>query len=285
MPDNKTAKEEYNRIRLHLEPFWGTFESNSLALLLLEHFYKISRSDILAGSEYSQDTGIDSGLNQAIKRLEKKEPIQYVLAETEFSGLKFRLNPNVLIPRPETEELVDLIVKSNTLSAPKILDIGTGSGCIAIALGHLIPGGEVIGTDVDENILITARANADYNNVSLSFIKSDILSENIPGSEYDLIVSNPPYIRHCEKVMMDRNVLSYEPELALFVPDDDPLLFYRSIARKAKSSLKKGGYLYFEINEAFGRQTCELVSNEGYEHVELFSDIHDKPRNIRAQRV
>ncbi len=279
---NRSAKDEYNRIRLQLEPHWGTFEANSLAYILLDHFYRLSRNNIHIGERYYTSKGKEYELSRAMNRLEKKEPIQYVMGYSIFSGLRLVLNQHTLIPRPETEELVDLIVKENKLINPNIIDIGTGSGCIAIALANLIPGAEITATDIDNNAITIAEENAEFNHVNLILLTTDIIYEDIPGSSFDIIVSNPPYVRYSEKDLMDENVLNYEPELALYVTDEDPLIFYKTIANKAKKKLRPGGYLYFEINEAFGEEVCELLSDEGYRQIELFNDIHDRPRNVRA---
>ena len=207
---NISAKDEYNRIRLQLEPYWGTFEANSLANILLDHFYGLSRNDILTGKTYNTDIGIEEELLHALIRLAKKEPIQYVMGFTIFSDLRINLNQHVLIPRPETEELVDLIVKENTLRNPNIIDIGTGSGCIAVALAILVPGSKITATDIDENALAIAKQNAEFNQVEITLLSSNILSDQIPGTFYDIIVSNPPYVRYSEKVLMDENVLNYD---------------------------------------------------------------------------
>ena len=282
MSSTLSAKNEYDRIRFHLESYWGTNEADAIAFMLLEHFYQLKRNNILTNEKFDLKKDVEKKLLHALTRLEKMEPIQYVLGSTIFSGLRFRLNEHVLIPRPETEELVDLIVKINKVNNPRIIDIGTGSGCIAISLAKRIPDANITATDIDENALILTRENAEFNEVDLTLFQSDILSESIPGSEFDIVVSNPPYVRYSEQDLMDENVLKYEPDIALYVPDDNPLVFYYVIARKAKTKLKSRGFLYFEINEAFGSEICKLLSEEGYWHINLFNDINDKPRIVQA---
>lgn len=214
-----------------------------------------------------------------IARLKTMEPIQYILGETEFYGLKLNVNPAVLIPRPETEELVEWIIKRNFLSTAKILDIGTGSGCIALSLKCRLINSKVFGVDISEKALEVARGNAIRNNLDVDFFQCDILNwEKYNWRNYDVVVSNPPYVRMCEKAEMKDNVLKYEPESALFVSDQDPLVFYRSIAAFAKKYLNKNGLLFFEINEYLGEEINKLLLGFGFWNIEIKADMNGKKR-------
>ena len=216
-----------------------------------------------------------------ITRLKNFEPIQYILGETEFYGLKLKVNPSVLIPRPETEELVDWIVKSNLAENCCVLDIGTGSGCIALAVKSQLPKTSVSGVDISEMALKLATQNAVENNLNVDFLKADILNwEQFTWEKYDVIVSNPPYIRESEKSEMQVNVLNFEPENALFVEDEDPLVFYRSIAAFAKNYLTKNGLLFFEINENMGEEMVDLLYDSDFLDIEIRKDINGKNRML-----
>jgi len=216
-----------------------------------------------------------------ILRLKNYEPIQYILGETEFYGLKLKVNPSVLIPRPETEELVQWITKSNFPGNSIILDIGTGSGCIALALKSQLKNAEVFGVDISDNALEVARQNALKNSLDVVFFQSDILKWNeFEWKSFDIIISNPPYIRESEKQHMHSNVLNYEPETALFVTDVDPLIFYRTIAAFAKINLAKSGLLFFEINENLGFEMNELLVDFGFYDIEIRKDINGKNRMV-----
>jgi release factor glutamine methyltransferase len=223
----------------------------------------------------------------AIYRLSQHEPIQYIIGETEFFGLKFKVDKNVLIPRPETEELVQWILndikESRTPSKLRILDIGTGSGCIAISLAKNLPNAEIFALDISEKALKTARENADSNKVKVNFIQADILNMEALTEKFDLIVSNPPYVREMEKAEMHRNVLENEPDLALYVKDTDPLIFYRKIAKLAEESLIKDGSLYFEINQYLANETKEILKNTGFK-TELKKDIFGNYRMLRGSK-
>lgn len=222
-----------------------------------------------------------------VERLKRSEPIQYIFGEAFFYDLAFRVGPPVLIPRPETEELVDRIVRQQTGRKIRLLDIGTGSGCIAVTLGKRLSGADVTAVDLSEAALAVAGDNATRHGVAVRLIRADILDagnwNEIPGP-YDVIVSNPPYVTESEKSAMERNVLDYEPALALFVPDDDPLRFYRAIARLGQQKLAPGGYLYFEINARYGAATAALLESEGYRPVRVVRDLSGKDRIVEAQR-
>ncbi|WP_276803422.1 peptide chain release factor N(5)-glutamine methyltransferase [Odoribacter laneus] len=217
-------------------------------------------------------------------RLKKNEPIQYIIGETEFAGLRFKLSPAVLIPRPETEELIYWI-KESVISPRQVLDIGTGSGCIAITLARAFPSARVQAVDVSEEALQIARHNAISNAAPVLFQQKDILNYKAEKEEkYDLIVSNPPYVRQCEKKKMQKQVLDFEPPQALFVPDESPLLFYHQIAKLAQAILLPEGSLFFEINEAFGKEIQEMLRQLNYQHIELKQDIFGKDRFVKCKK-
>lgn len=216
-----------------------------------------------------------------VLRLKNFEPIQYILGETEFFGLKLNVSPSVLIPRPETEELVQWITRNNLPENCRILDIGTGSGCIAVALKSQLKNAEVFGVDISEKALEVARQNAFKNNLEVCFFQADILKwEHNNWKNYDVIVSNPPYIRECEKPQMHANVLNHEPENALFVTDNDPLVFYRSIAAFAKKNLTENGMLFLEINENLGSEMNEMLLDFYFRDIEIRKDINGKNRMV-----
>jgi len=225
-------------------------------------------------------------IKSVISRLKNFEPIQYILGETEFYGLKLIVNPSVLIPRPETEELVQWLVKSDLSENSTILDIGTGSGCIALAIKSMLKNAEVYGIDISENALEVARQNVIKNNLDVGFFQADILNwEESEWKIFDVIVSNPPYIRENEKLLMHNNVLNYEPEKALFVPDSEPLIFYRAIAFFAKKHLSDNGMLFFEINENLGSEMNEMLIDSGFSEIEIRKDINGKNRMVRCRNI
>ena len=223
---------------------------------------------------------------EVVAELKKDRPVQYVLGETEFLGVDFHLNSDTLIPRPETEELVMWVAESGLKAGERVLDGGTGSGCIIVALGKMVPGLELHGVDVSPEALRQAGENARSNGVEVNFLERDILyHERWDWSDFDVIVSNPPYVRESEKALMHERVLGYEPHRALFVTDEDPLVFYRVIAEFGRLHLKPGGLLFFEINEAFGREMVELLEGMGYREVELRKDIHERDRMVKAKWI
>jgi release factor glutamine methyltransferase len=219
------------------------------------------------------------------EELKTGKPIQYVLGETPFYNCTIKLNSSTLIPRPETEELVDLIIKENKGYTGNIIDFGTGSGCIAIALASNLPLSVITGVDISEEAIKIARENAVLNNVKVSFIKDDIFNftQKTVGKS-GIIVSNPPYVRNSEKLLMNKNVLEFEPPLALFVSDSNPLVYYEAIARLAEEFLLKDGILYFEINEMMGSSLSSLLELYGYTDIKVISDINDKERIIKGRK-
>jgi release factor glutamine methyltransferase len=225
--------------------------------------------------------------HKALKRLLKNEPVQHITGEMEFYSLPFKVNKNVLIPRPETEELVDLVIKE-CKGSETILDIGTGSGCIPIALKKQLKNTLVYGVDVSEDALVVARDNAVLNSTDVIFVQADVLQiSSIKDSfkkEFDIIISNPPYITNSEKALMSENVLTFEPHIALFVKDDEPMLFYDKIGHLAYDNLSSGGKLYFEINEQYGDQTMVLLKSIGFSDIRMIKDLQNKDRIVAAIR-
>lgn len=269
-----------------LSPFYDAYEAESFFYLILEDKHKLRQIDLALNHELSfvqTDFVVwDSLLNQ----LKKEIPIQYILGKTHFYGLEFEVNDNVLIPRPETEELVEWIVNENSKTDKtkkiKILDIGTGSGCIAISLAKNIPNAEVYAIDVSKKAIETAKRNAIRNNVEVTFILQDILKTDELKCNFDIIVSNPPYVRNLEKEEIKKNVLDYEPHLALFVEDNDALIFYRKIAELAKKNLSENGQLYFEINQYLGKEMTNLLEKLDFKKIELRKDIYDNDRMTKG---
>jgi release factor glutamine methyltransferase len=271
-------------IRKELAGIFPKEEIESLIFLIFEKLKGYSRTQFLLAKEDELNKDELSEIKKIVSRLKNHEPIQYILGETEFYGLPFFTVPGVLIPRPETEELVQWIIQENQQQAPTILDIGTGTGCIAISLRKNIQQSTVLACDISPVCIETAFRNALLNAVPISVFEYDILNidPEISFPELDVIVSNPPYVRETEKRLMEKNVLEYEPELALFVPEEKPLLFYEQIADFALIHLKNRGHLFFEINEAFGKECMEMLQQKGFSDVILKKDINGKDRMIRS---
>ncbi|MDC8004979.1 peptide chain release factor N(5)-glutamine methyltransferase [Aureisphaera galaxeae] len=258
-------------------------EVQSFFSILLDHYLNYTRLDAVTRASEEVSKEVLEKFKNTLIRLRKEEPIQYIVGETEFYGLPFKLNEHTLIPRPETEELVEWI--SETLDANEntsILDIGTGSGCIAISLAKHVSKAKVSAMDISEGALKMAKENARQLEVTVNFIQKDILHTSPGGTDFDVIVSNPPYVRELEKKEMKPNVLQYEPDGALFVSDEDPLVFYRAIARYAKASLKPDGFLFFEINEYLSEEMIAMLSTEGYVDIVVRKDIFGKDRMIKC---
>ncbi len=271
-------------VRKELAGSYSKEEIESLIFLIFEKLKGFSRTQFLLATDDKLEEVVRDQLEQIVARLKNHEPIQYILGETEFYGLPFYSVPNVLIPRPETEELVQWIIQDNKLEQPTILDIGTGTGCIPISLRKYIQHANILACDVSPVCIETAKRNAEQNQCEIAVFEYDILNAfpEITFPELDVLVSNPPYVLEKEKELMEKNVLAFEPELALFVPDSNPLLFYDRIADFGKQHLKNGGFLYFEINEAFGNECSEMLQQKGYSEVLIKKDIHGKDRMIRA---
>ena len=274
-----------NEIRNALREHYPDSEALALAKMLLVEAFGFSTLELYGGKDKEISGKRLDVLNEMIARLKKNEPIQYVIGAEVFCGWTFEVNENVLIPRPETQELVHWIVADWKSDAPcRILDVGTGSGCIAISLSKLLEGAEVEAWDISEGALRVARRNADRNEAQVLFRRVDVLKACTEDCRYDVIVSNPPYIAESEKQDMEANVLEWEPHTALFVPDADPLLFYRRIAELGVSMLKEGGALYFEINRAYGEETVRMLEGLGYKQIELRKDNWGNDRMIKANR-
>ncbi|MDD2284796.1 MAG: peptide chain release factor N(5)-glutamine methyltransferase [Paludibacter sp.] len=269
-------------IRDELAAFYPDVELQSVSRLLISKITGYNFTEILVNkntifSEHQREI-----LKNYLEKLKNGMPVQYVLGETEFCGLNFKVNESVLIPRPETEELVEWIVKEAEPGSV-VLDVGTGSGCIAVALKHFLPASNVYGCDIASDSLITARENAEKNNVRVFFFQTDILMEKKSDRKYQIIVSNPPYIPLQEKEMIRPHVKNFEPGRALFVPDDDPLLFYRKIAQFALSNLIPGGKLFFEVHRDYGKACVTMLEEMSFQHVQLRKDIAGNERMIKGR--
>lgn len=278
--------ETVDYIKNSLKDIYPPGEIGSFTRLILEQVCGLKPHNLLFCKDKQLSETEKSTIRQIVERLKVQEPIQYVLGTADFYGQSFFVNPSVLIPRPETEELVERVILDYEDKEVKILDVGTGSGCIGITLKRHLKNSEIIAVDISAPALETARKNARHLGAPVIFIRTDILSLeksdlNIPFI-FDVIVSNPPYVKNSEKACMEKNVLDHEPHQALFVPNDDPLIFYRQIARLGKKKLKKEGRLYFEINAQCGPAMQEMLEHEGYKEIELFQDIFGKDRIIKA---
>ena len=291
-----SSKVLFNHLVSEITSVYEENEAKSIVYLLLEHYLNLSKTDIL----------LDYPINQLydfqdiIHRLKVQEPVQYIIGETEFYGRKFKVTSDTLIPRPETEELVQLTLRSyqfgneslivgsekndlNTKSLISILDMGTGSGCIAISLACELPNAQVYAYDISENALEVAKENAVRNNANVIFERVDILNLSPSAlSPFSIIVSNPPYVMNAEKLEMEQNVLDYEPHLALFVEDANPLIFYKVIAEFASKNLINQGLCIVEVNQALGLETAELFWNQGFRYVEVVKDMFGKDRMVKA---
>ena len=261
---------------LELSSIYEMDELNSIFNLLSEDYLKIPRSKILLADEIYLNESNQKLFSSALERLKTHEPIQYISGRTTFMDLEFKVNSSVLIPRPETEELVRLMLKED-LDGKEILDIGTGSGCIAISLAKNLPNSKVSAMDISSNALEVAKENAKLNNISIEFIHADIF-EFQSDKKYDIIVSNPPYVTESEKLKMKKNVLGFEPELALFVDDITPLKYYESMINFSLNNLNSQGEIFFEINENYKYELNKLAQNYKYKIIEFKLDNHNKNR-------
>ena len=282
--DSIKIKEYKNQFITTLLPFDDEMEVESFFYLILENQRQLRRIDLALDIDLVFSNEEILIWNVILEKLQLEIPIQYILGTTHFYGLEFNVNENVLIPRPETEELVEWIISSavNMLKFTnlKILDIGTGSGCIAISLAKNISDAQVFAIDISEKALATAKENADLNKVAVAFIQKNILETNDLEQQFDIIVSNPPYVRNLEKAEIKSNVLANEPHLALFVEDNDALIFYRKIAELATKNLSPEGKLFFEINQYLGKETVELLEKMHFKNIELRKDIYGNDRMI-----
>ena len=269
-----------------LLPVYDTGEAESFFYLILEDKKQLKRIDLALQPDLVFSKAEIAEWNIILEQLKLEIPVQYLLGKTHFYGLEFEVNENVLIPRPETEELVDWIVSDNQIRKStnplRILDIGTGSGCIAISLAKNIPNAAVFAIDVSEKALATAQKNAKNNQVNVTFIHKNILGAEDLGQQFDIIVSNPPYVRNLEKEEIRKNVLDNEPHLALFVEDDNALIFYRKIAELAKQNLTQNGQLFYEINQYLGKEMIALLEKMNFKNIELRKDIYENDRMTRC---
>ena len=270
-----------------LTPIYDAGEAESFFYLILEESQHLKRIDLALRPDLDFSEEEIMVWNSILQQLKKEIPIQYLLGKTSFYGLNFQVNENVLIPRPETEELVEWILerqKSEVKSQQiRILDIGTGSGCIAISLAKNLPNARVFAIDISEKALDTAKKNAELNTVDITFINQNILETEDLGQHFDIIVSNPPYVRNLEKAEIKKNVLDNEPHLALFVKDNDALIFYKKIADLAQKNLSKNGQLFFEINQYLGKQMIDLLEKMNFAAIELRKDIYGNDRMIKGE--
>ena len=270
-----------------LQGMYDREEIHSFFYLLCDSFLNYRRFDVSMNHDRLLSKPTIARFDSVLARLQAQEPIQYILGCTEFYGLPFQVNKHTLIPRPETEELVYWILShvQNQGAVLDILDIGTGSGCIAVALAKILPRASISALDISLKAIALAKENAINNNVSVSFSDQDILDTKSLEKKYDVIVSNPPYVRQQEKKAMHTNVLAYEPSNALFVPNGDPLLFYRKIAQLAMVSLQTKGWLYFEINEYLSKEMDVLLKEIGFANIEIKKDFRAVPRMIKCQKL
>ena len=279
-----------------LDTIYGRDEVASFFFMLIDAYFNIPRYTLALEPDLLINSEERDKIFKALNRLKKEEPIQYILGDTEFYGLTFKVNKHTLIPRPETEELVDWVVKkyrSKSLKESKsltFLDIGTGSGCIAISLAKHIPNSKVYAIDVSKEALAMAKKNAKLNEVNITFIEASILDVNTLSNEFralkfDLIISNPPYVRNLEKTKMKPNVLDNEPHLALFVENETPLIFYKAITQFAVNNLARNGALFFEINEYLGAEMIALLNANNFQLIELKKDLFGKDRMLQGVKL
>lgn len=283
-----TLKEYRNIFNTTLSELYPKTEIDTFLGLLIEEYLGLNRVDLVIKADFKIDESKLIILNKVLKRLQKEEPIQYIIGHTEFFGYPLIVNQNTLIPRPETEELVAWIideVRNNSNYSNKqisILDIGTGTGCIPISLAKELNNAVISAIDVSEKAIEIAKKNAIENQVNINFITKDILQTTNLNTQFDIIISNPPYVRNLEKKEINNNVLENEPHLALFVEDNNALIFYDKIADLAKNHLNKNGCLFFEINQYLGQETSTLLKSKAFKNIELRKDIFKNDRMLKA---
>ena len=281
-------KEIKNIYHKELDGLYAKEEVDSFFYLLIEHYLNLQRFVLALQPNLTLTKEEEQPLFEALSELKLQRPVQYIIGSTSFMDLDFEVNENVLIPRPETEDLIRWIVDEVKTSGPdkksglRILDIGTGSGCIAISLAKLLPDAKVFALDVSEKALETAKRNAERNAVKVEFILADILNFDGFASNFDVIVSNPPYVRELEKKEMHKNVLEHEPDLALFVSDENPLVFYKAITQLAKQNLSEEGMLFFEINQYLAKETEALLHQHNFIEIEVRKDIFGNDRMTKG---
>ena len=279
-----TTREAINRLRENLAGVYDPREIESMTRVIFEDVLLWKPVDIVMRDQEPLPSFFDTKLDGIIDRLLRHEPLQYILGKARFHGHSFAVTPATLIPRPETEQLVDMIVDQNPGSDLRVLDIGTGSGCIAISLARALKFAHVTATDISPQALAVAQQNAAALKTRVNFVQQDILTTQAPREAWDIIVSNPPYITMSERSAMERNVLDYEPGSALFVPDDNPMLYYRPIAAYASLALASAGRLYLEINRAMGSQVVQTLQQAGLKNIQLYNDFNGNPRFATATK-
>lgn len=279
-----TTREAINRLRENLAGAYDPREIESMTRVIFEDVLLWKPVDIVMRDQEPLPSFFDTKLDGIIDRLLRHEPLQYILGKARFHGHSFAVTPATLIPRPETEQLVDMIVDQNPGSDLRVLDIGTGSGCIAISLARALKFAHVTATDISPQALAVAQQNAAALKTRVNFVQQDILTTQAPREAWDIIVSNPPYITMSERSAMERNVLDYEPGSALFVPDDNPMLYYRPIAAYASLALASAGRLYLEINRAMGSQVVQTLQQAGLKNIQLYNDFNGNPRFATATK-
>lgn len=274
-------KEAIEQLRSGLAGVAEPQEVQAMIRIICEDIFNYDQVDVALRQESELPDFAQERVTEIIARLRRHEPLQYIVGSARFHGHRFKVTPAVLIPRPETEQLIDMIIDENSASDLRVLDMGTGSGCIAISLARALKFAQVDALDVSRDALAVARENAAALKVKVRFFESDMLSPQ-PPAHYDIIVSNPPYVCWSERESMERNVLDYEPGQALFVPDNDPLLFYKAIAAYATASLERGGRLYLEINQRFGNEIKRLLEDHGFDEVRIIEDSYGRTRFAAA---
>lgn len=283
----ETSEEAYKRIISALSPDYDPREARAVAFLVLDEAFGIGRTDVYASRKHEFTAAETQALEAICRRLKGGEPVQYVLGQAKFDGRSFAVSPAVLVPRPETEELVERAAAAATAtlqSGETILDAGTGSGCIAVSLSLRLPDNPVEAWDISPEALAVARENARRNGAEVTFEQRDLFAPAPGGKHFGMIVSNPPYVRLSERASMEKRVKDFEPGQALFVPDDDALRFYKALARLSRTTLKRDGWLLVEINSALGPQTVKLFEKEGFAKVELHRDSFGHDRIVCCQK-
>ena len=276
-------EEFYKLIHVKLDRKFDKNEVQEFFFRLIDHYCQVDRLKYILNSKLELNKIEEVNLVRSIKFLEKESPIQYITGQTQFMGMNFTVNKNVLIPRPETEELVRWIVQ-DLHSNKRVLDIGTGSGCIATSLSKLMDNCLVYGWDISSNALDIASKNSKNNSVNVKYDLVDITNEKQFSEKFDIIVSNPPYVTQDDKLLMSKNVISYEPHIALFVKENDPLFFYKKILNFSKKNLISNGTIYFEINENFSKQVNKLLKKEGFHDIIVRKDFRGKYRMVKATK-
>ena len=279
-----TIKDIHQQILSGLKNFYPDQEVKNFSYLIFNSLFNYSMYQVHENFEKSVNESQYAKIKNIVEELKKYKPIQYIFKKTEFYNCVLKVSEDVLIPRPETEELVDWIIQDRPNDGIRIIDIGTGSGCIAIALAKNLPHTEVTAMDISQKAIKIARSNASENNVNINFFHGDIfnLTEKFQANQFDIMVSNPPYVRESEKASMKPNVLDWEPEISLFVKDEDPLIFYKEIIRRASESLVKKGHIFLEINEKFPEEIKNILRVYNFNSIEIRKDISGKSRMVKA---